>query len=93
MMLVRNIIFSVDFSKRFEDDEGMAGKSSRFDSLIMETQAVAGSMFLKDCLPSKSWLDKLTGMKRRLTKNFNDCDIHFIDNSSTGIWIQTTFKT
>lgn len=42
MMLVRNIIFSVDFSKRFEDDEGMAGKSSRFDSLIVETQAMHG---------------------------------------------------
>ncbi|KDO65920.1 hypothetical protein CISIN_1g0391281mg, partial [Citrus sinensis] len=32
----------VDFSKRFEDDEGMAGKSSRFDSLIVETQAMHG---------------------------------------------------
>ncbi|KAJ4702080.1 putative Cytochrome P450 [Melia azedarach] len=71
LTLTSTIICRLAFGKSY-DDEG--SERSRFHALLNETQAMLGSFFFSDYFPSLSWIDNLTGMKRRLEENFKECD-------------------
>uniref|UniRef100_A0A6N2KMW6 Cytochrome P450 n=1 Tax=Salix viminalis TaxID=40686 RepID=A0A6N2KMW6_SALVM len=52
--------------------------TERFLELLVETQAMASSLFLSDYFPCWGWLaDKLTGMTYRLEKNFEAFDAFY----------------
>ncbi|XP_044512053.1 cytochrome P450 83B1-like [Mangifera indica] len=69
--LTSTIICRVGFGKRYEE-EGI--ERSRFQALLNETQALFISFFFSDYFPFMGWLDKLTGMRRRLDDNFKAFD-------------------
>ncbi|XP_031270247.1 cytochrome P450 83B1-like isoform X2 [Pistacia vera] len=71
MSLTSTIICRLGFGKRYEDE---GGEKSRFSALHKETQVMLGSFFFADHFPFLGWVDKLTGMRRRLEKNFEECD-------------------
>ncbi|KAJ0085072.1 hypothetical protein Patl1_09274 [Pistacia atlantica] len=52
--------------------ENEGGEKSRFNALHKETQVMLGSFFFADHFPFLGWVDKLTGMRRRLEKNFEE---------------------
>lgn len=69
--LTSTIICRLAFGKRYEDE---GEEKSRFNALQRETQAMLGSFFFADHFPLLSWVDKLTGIRHRLEKNFKECD-------------------
>jgi len=69
--LTTTIICRVAFGIRY--DEEAHGKR-RFDELINESQDILASFFVSDFFPSLSWIDKLTGLKNKLEKNFKCLD-------------------
>ncbi|KAJ0085843.1 hypothetical protein Patl1_09267 [Pistacia atlantica] len=71
MSLTSTIICRVAFGKRYEE-EGI--ERSRFHALLNETQALFISFFFSDYFPFIGWVDKLTGMIRRLDNNFKAFD-------------------
>lgn len=71
MGVTSSIICRVGFGKMYED-EGL--ESSRFHSLLNEAQAMMGVFFLSDYFPMIGWVDKLTGLLKRLEKNFKELD-------------------
>ncbi|KAJ0025010.1 hypothetical protein Pint_09100 [Pistacia integerrima] len=74
MSLTSTIICRVGFGKRYEE-EGI--ERSRFHALLNETQALFVSSFFSDYFPFIGWVDKLTGMIRRLDNNFKAFDIFY----------------
>ncbi|KAL5845250.1 hypothetical protein ACOSQ4_011208 [Xanthoceras sorbifolium] len=74
MFLTSTIICRVAFGKRYED-EGI--ERSRFHALLNETQAMFASFFVSDYFPFMGWVDRLTGLKSRLERNFKDCDTFY----------------
>ncbi|XP_055812023.1 6,7,8-trihydroxycoumarin synthase-like [Solanum dulcamara] len=69
--LTSTTICRVAFGIRFDEE---AHEKRRFDELLHETQEMLASFFVSDFFPSLSWIDKLTGMKNRLEKNFKYLD-------------------
>ncbi|MCD7472199.1 hypothetical protein HAX54_013207 [Datura stramonium] len=69
--LTSTIICRVAFGIRYDDE---AHERRRFDELLIEAQAMLASFSVSDCLPSFSWIDKITGWTYRLEKIFKDLD-------------------
>ncbi|PIN08168.1 Cytochrome P450 CYP2 subfamily [Handroanthus impetiginosus] len=65
LLLTSTLICRTAFSKRENDDR------RKFDGLMLESQAMMGSFFVSDYLPSFGWVDKLSGLIDRLEKIFN----------------------
>ncbi|PIN08167.1 Cytochrome P450 CYP2 subfamily [Handroanthus impetiginosus] len=65
------LICRVAFGKRY-DEEGSDKK--RFDGLLCEAKAMMASFFMCDCFPGFGWMDKISGLTRRLEKNFKEFD-------------------
>ncbi|XP_065864579.1 cytochrome P450 83B1-like [Euphorbia lathyris] len=74
MSLTSIIICRVGFGMRI-DEKGI--QRSRFHELIAETQALFTTFFVSDYFPVLGFIDKLTGLIRRLEKNFQDFDIFY----------------
>nr|AJD25155.1 cytochrome P450 CYP71AT91 [Salvia miltiorrhiza] len=71
--LTSTLICRVAFGK--ERDEGESRMRSRFDELMIESQAVqAGFAFVSDYLPWFGWVDRLNGMIAKLDRVFKDLD-------------------
>ncbi|KAJ8620026.1 hypothetical protein MRB53_028555 [Persea americana] len=68
--LTSNIICRAAFGKSYI---GGAEKSD-FHKVFEETEAVLVAFFFSDFIPQLGWIDKLTGLKARLEKNFFDLD-------------------
>ncbi|KAJ0025608.1 hypothetical protein Pint_08300 [Pistacia integerrima] len=45
--------------------------------MLHETEVKLGSFFFSEYFPFIGWVDKLTGMKRRLENNFKELDLFF----------------
>ncbi|WCJ35134.1 cytochrome P450 family 71 subfamily B polypeptide 26 [Euphorbia peplus] len=71
MALTSTIICRVAFGKRYEE-EGI--ERSRFQGLLNDTQALFMSFFVGDYFPGFGFVDKLTGLRGVLEKNFRDFD-------------------
>ncbi|KAH0651158.1 hypothetical protein KY285_031275 [Solanum tuberosum] len=69
--LTSTIICRVAFGIRYDEE---AHEKKRFDEVLAEAEALLGSFFVSDFFPSLNWIDKLTGLKNRLDKNFKDLD-------------------
>ncbi|TMW81588.1 hypothetical protein EJD97_008802 [Solanum chilense] len=69
--LTTTIICRVAFGIRFDEE---AHEKRRFDELMNESQDILASFFVSDFFPSLSWIDKFTGMKNKLEKNFKCLD-------------------
>ncbi|PIN11549.1 Cytochrome P450 CYP2 subfamily [Handroanthus impetiginosus] len=65
------LICRVAFGKRY-DEEG--SDKRRFDKLLCEAEAMMASFFMSDCFPGFGWMDKISGLTRRLEKNFKEFD-------------------
>ncbi|XP_031256486.1 cytochrome P450 83B1-like, partial [Pistacia vera] len=74
MSMTSSIICRLAFGKRYEGDER---EGNGFCAMLHETEAMLGSFFFSDYFPFMGWVDKLTGMKRRLENNFKELDIFF----------------
>ncbi|KAL5778167.1 hypothetical protein ACOSP7_011093 [Xanthoceras sorbifolium] len=74
LSLTSSFICRVAFSKRYEDD---GSEIRRFHALLSEAQAMLGSFFFADLFPSMGWIDRLTGMIRRLKNSFKGLDTFF----------------
>ncbi|KAJ6793579.1 cytochrome P450 71A9-like [Iris pallida] len=51
-----------------------AGEGSRVKRILAETQALFMGFFFEDYFPSLGWLDRVTGMRARLERNFSELD-------------------
>ncbi|CAK9163808.1 unnamed protein product, partial [Ilex paraguariensis] len=74
LSLTNNVICRVAFGKKY-DDEGY--ERSRYHDLLNETQAMLGGFFISDYFPLFSWVDKLTGLRSRLEKNFHQMNMFY----------------
>ncbi|XP_065880310.1 6,7,8-trihydroxycoumarin synthase-like [Euphorbia lathyris] len=74
MYLTSTIICRVAFGKRYEE-EGI--ERSRFQGLLADTQALFMSFFVGDYFPGFGFVDKLTGLRSVLEKNFHDFDVFY----------------
>ncbi|KAG0491139.1 hypothetical protein HPP92_008002 [Vanilla planifolia] len=72
--LTMNIICRVAFSKKNKPGDH---KSSEFFRLFKEMQALLGSFFVADFFPLMGWVDKLTGLRARLERNFRELDAFY----------------
>ncbi|WCJ35133.1 cytochrome P450 family 71 subfamily B polypeptide 26 [Euphorbia peplus] len=74
MALTSTIICRVAFGKRYEE-EGI--ERSRFQGLLNDTQALFMSFFVGDYFPGFGFVDRLTGLRGVLDKNFRDFDVFY----------------
>ncbi|KAH9718037.1 cytochrome P450 83B1 [Citrus sinensis] len=74
MSLSCNIICRLGFGKRSGDQSETITERSRFHTLLNEIQALSIGFFVADYFPFMGWIDKLTGMIRRLENNFQESD-------------------
>ncbi|KAM0937043.1 putative premnaspirodiene oxygenase [Dioscorea sansibarensis] len=68
LCLKNNIICREVFGKRFSDD-GECNRSEHHD-LVLEMVELMGGFFLADFFPSFKWLSVVTGLQRKLERNF-----------------------
>ncbi|KAK7382237.1 hypothetical protein VNO80_01024 [Phaseolus coccineus] len=71
MSLTTTIICRIVFGRGY-DEEG--AERSRFHGMFNECQAMWATFFVSDYIPFLGWVDKLTGLRARLEKNFKDLD-------------------
>ncbi|KAH7567167.1 hypothetical protein JRO89_XS07G0026000 [Xanthoceras sorbifolium] len=57
------------------EDEGI--ERSTFQALLKETEAMFASFFVSDHFPFTRWVDRLTGLRSRLEKNFKNYDTFY----------------
>ncbi|XP_059298632.1 5-OH-xanthotoxin synthase-like [Lycium ferocissimum] len=69
--LSTTIICRVAFGIRFDEE---AHERRRFNILLEESATMLTSFFVSDFFPYLGWIDKLTGLRNRLEKNFKDLD-------------------
>ncbi|KAL9431603.1 hypothetical protein AB3S75_026739 [Citrus x aurantiifolia] len=74
MSLSCNTICRLAFGKRSDDNEEAISGRSRFHTLLSEIQALSIAFFVTDYFPFMGWIDKLTGMMRRLENNVQESD-------------------
>ncbi|PIN22644.1 hypothetical protein CDL12_04628 [Handroanthus impetiginosus] len=71
--LTSNMICRVAFGKSYDEGHG----KNRFFDLLHETQEILGGFFVEDYLPSLRWIDKISGKRAKLEKNFMDLDCFY----------------
>ncbi|MCD7472202.1 hypothetical protein HAX54_013210 [Datura stramonium] len=69
--LSTTIICRIAFGIRFDEE---AHERRRFNYLLEESATMLTSFFVSDFFPYLSWIDKFTGLRDRLEKNFKDLD-------------------
>ncbi|KAG8364477.1 hypothetical protein BUALT_Bualt18G0001400 [Buddleja alternifolia] len=74
MSFASNLICRVAFGRRYDDDEY---EKIRFDRLIMEAQALMVSFYVSDHFPGLGWIDKISGLLGRLSKNCMELDVFY----------------
>ncbi|KAL8090215.1 hypothetical protein AgCh_039619 [Apium graveolens] len=72
--LATSIISRVAFGKRYDEDE--IGKE-RFQRILSELEAMFVSFFVSDFFPMFGWIDRLSGMRVRLDRTFEDLDMFY----------------
>ncbi|XP_047326161.1 cytochrome P450 71A1-like [Impatiens glandulifera] len=72
--LVNSIICRIAFGKRYDDDYRGDKTKSKFQDLLHELQAVAGSFYMVDYFPYMGWVDKLVGRLKWVDKVCKDLD-------------------
>ncbi|PIA25186.1 hypothetical protein AQUCO_12300019v1 [Aquilegia coerulea] len=65
-VLANDVLCRVAFGKRF------IGDSNRLPEILTETQALFAGFSIGDFYPRLEWVNSISGLKRRLTKNLND---------------------
>ncbi|XP_071926449.1 tryptamine 5-hydroxylase-like [Coffea arabica] len=76
--LANHILCRVAFGKRFMDENhetssgGGGGKKKELAGVLTETQALLAGFCVGDFFPRWRWVNSVSGMKRRLTKNLKD---------------------
>ncbi|PIN09777.1 Cytochrome P450 CYP2 subfamily [Handroanthus impetiginosus] len=71
--LSSNTICRLAFGKSYDEGYG----KNRFFDLLCETQEIFGGLFVEDYLPSLRWIDKISGKRAKLEKNFKDLDCFY----------------
>ncbi|KAK2660687.1 hypothetical protein Ddye_007220 [Dipteronia dyeriana] len=69
-----SFICRIAFGKRYEDE---GSEIRRFLAMLREAQFMLGSFFFSDLFPFMGWLDKLTGMVRRLKNSFKELETFY----------------
>ncbi|KAK1555407.1 hypothetical protein Q3G72_025909 [Acer saccharum] len=69
-----SFICRIAFGKKYEDD---GSEIRRFHAMLSEAQFMLGSFFFSDLFPFMGWLDKLTGMVRRLKNSFEELETFY----------------
>ncbi|TXG52096.1 hypothetical protein EZV62_021265 [Acer yangbiense] len=69
-----SFICRIAFGKRYEDE---GSEIRRFHAMLSEAQFMLGSFFFSDLFPFMGWLDKLTGMVRRLKNSFEELETFY----------------
>ncbi|KAH9758978.1 cytochrome P450 83B1 [Citrus sinensis] len=72
--LTSSITCRIGFGKSYEVEDQGISERSRFGALLTETQALVVGFFVTDYFPSIGWVDNITGMIRRLERNFKEFD-------------------
>ncbi|KAK8464769.1 hypothetical protein PHAVU_010G076700 [Phaseolus vulgaris] len=72
--LTTTIICRIVFGRSYEDE---GTERSRFHGMFNECQAMWATFFVSDYIPFLGWVDKLTGLRARLEKNFKDLDMFY----------------
>ncbi|KAJ6746290.1 CYTOCHROME P450 83B1 [Salix koriyanagi] len=74
MSLTSTIICRIAFGKSYEDG---GSEKSKFQDLLNESQAMFSIFFFSDYFQYMGWVDRLTGLARRLGKNFKEFDAFY----------------
>jgi cytochrome P450 len=69
--LSSKIICRIAFGRRYED-EGV--ERSKFQGMLHELETMFTSFFVSDYIPFLGWIDKVSGLRARLERNFNEMD-------------------
>jgi hypothetical protein len=69
--LSSKIICRIAFGRRYED-EGV--ERSKFQGMLHELETMFTSFFVSDYIPFMGWIDKVSGLRARLERNFNEMD-------------------
>ncbi|CAK8575107.1 unnamed protein product [Lathyrus sativus] len=69
--LSSTIICRIAFGRRYED-EGI--ERSKFQGMLHELEAMVTAFFVSDYIPFMGWIDKLSGLRARLERNFKEMD-------------------
>ncbi|CAL5211112.1 unnamed protein product [Lathyrus oleraceus] len=69
--LSSTIICRIAFGRRYED-EGI--ERSKFQGMLHELEAMLTAFFVSDYIPFMGWIDKLSGLRARLERNFKEMD-------------------
>ncbi|KEH29137.1 cytochrome P450 family 71 protein [Medicago truncatula] len=70
--LSSTIICRIAFGRSYED-EG-TNKRSKFHGMLHEFEAMLTALFISDYIPFTGWIDKLSGLRARLERNFKEMD-------------------
>ncbi|EOY14957.1 Cytochrome P450, putative [Theobroma cacao] len=74
MCLTSTIICRVGFGKRYEDE---GTERSRFHEMLNEAQALFVEFFISDYFPFMNWVDRISGLLKRVEKNFKEFDTFY----------------
>ncbi|KAI5391571.1 cytochrome P450 83B1 [Lathyrus oleraceus] len=69
--LSSTIICRIAFGKRYENE---GTERSKFHGMLHEFEAMMSSFFVSDYIPFMGWIDKVTGLRARLERNFKEMD-------------------
>ncbi|XP_058752159.1 cytochrome P450 83B1-like [Vicia villosa] len=69
--LTSTIICRIAFGRRYED-EGI--ERSKFHGMLHEFGAMMTAFFVCDYIPFMGWIDRLSGLRARLERNFKEMD-------------------
>jgi hypothetical protein len=69
--LSSTIICRIAFGRKYEDE---GTKRSKFQGMLHEFEALLIAFFVSDYIPFTGWIDKLSGLRARLERNFQEMD-------------------
>ncbi|KAL5073259.1 hypothetical protein RYX36_012243 [Vicia faba] len=69
--LSSTIVCRIAFGRSYED-EGI--ERSKFHRMLHELEAMWTAFFFSDYIPFMGWIDKLSGLRARLERNFKELD-------------------
>ncbi|CAL5211111.1 unnamed protein product [Lathyrus oleraceus] len=69
--LSSTIICRIAFGKKYEDE---GTERSKFHGMLHEFEAMLTAFFVSDYIPFTGWIDKLSGLRSRLERNFKEMD-------------------
>ncbi|XP_058752160.1 cytochrome P450 83B1-like [Vicia villosa] len=69
--LSSTIICRIAFGRRYEDE---GTERSKFHGMLHEFEDMLTAFFVSDYIPFMGWIDKLSGLRARLERNFKEMD-------------------